>query len=544
MIHGTNPLDSTSVPTNFPHLDDQAAFNLNTTLIPWDGFSNAPTLGAIGNVVRVYDFRGGLLSEGTLVSNTFPAVVLSNIAIVVEDRLVVSGTDDHYNILTTNSDTTVGREMVGLVSVPPLQFPTINYTFGGGNITNEANNWIAAASNALNNLPRATLINNLSFTNTVESLLFEQKVAQILGARGTNWWTNMTLFPYRVSDAGRVNPGQSTLLSLKLASPTQPVYELKTMFGNVSNAVENSSSSDIASLRAVVQDIYRIDSLLNNTNPATFALAVDEVRYFLWNSTFDSNYLAWAATTGQFPSASNGAATILAAISARPTTNVLLVVRSDTLGGPCNILDYFGGGATFALLDTGGLPFAFPANFLLLSGSQVRISGYTDVASPSCAFPAIEVTSALLTSVPIATGFDANGNLLIDSWEQRFFGGVGLADPFGDADGDGYSNLQEMLDGTDPRDPFSKPSGPAANFQQPVLELNEGATQIQLFFQWPSAYINQFNFGVRHSAAADQPFTSLAASAPVNVSGDEFVITFTAPNTAEHFYYLTVALRQ
>jgi hypothetical protein len=293
----------------------------------------------------------------------------------------------------------------------------------------------------------------------------------------------------------------------------------------------------------VAQDIYRIDSLLNNTNPAKFALPLDELRFFLWQGVLDTNYLPWAATSGQFASAASGATAILAAVSGRPTTNVFLVVRNDTLGGPCRILDLFGGGATFALQESSGLPFIFPNNFQLLPGSVVQVTGYTDVTSPSCAYPAIEVTSVLLNSVPIATDSDGNGNLLIDSWEKRFFGFVGLADPFGDADGDGYQNLQEMLEGTDPRDGFAHPAVPAVNFEPPVLSLTGNGISAELHFIWPALYINRFNFGVQHTSDLNAPFSGLPVTGPIAVGGDEFKVTFTAPTSAEHFYYLAISLR-
>ena len=84
----------------------------------------------------------------------------------------------HYNILTTNSDKTVGREMVGLVATPPLMLPDIPYVYGGGSSAVEAQNWINAASNALNNLPRAVLTQDLTVDSTLESLLVEMKLAQ------------------------------------------------------------------------------------------------------------------------------------------------------------------------------------------------------------------------------------------------------------------------------------------------------------------------------------------------------------------------------
>jgi hypothetical protein len=418
----------------------------------------------------------------------------------------------------------------------------VPYVYGGGSLTTEALNWIASASNVFNHLPRTTLNRNLTINGTLESVLFELKVAQLFSARGYPWWTNVSLFPNRVADAGRTNPSQTLLLSLEEAATNQPGYKLQAVFATISNLVENSSAPAIASLRAVVQDIYRVDSVFNNTNPAKFVLPVDEVRYFLGNGTFDSNYLARSATTGQFAGASAGALTILSAATGRPTTNINLVVRMDTLGGPCRILDMFGGGPTFALQDSSGLPFSFPNNFQLLAGSVVHVTGYTDVTNSNCAYPAIEVTSVGLSAIPIATDSDANGNLLIDSWENRFFGGVGLVDPFGDADGDGYQNLQEMLDGTDPNDSYNHGLASPVHFAPPTISLEGNGAQAELHFSWPVAYIGRFRFGVLHTADLTVPFVGLPFSGPTLVLGNEFKVSFTLPSTSEDFYFLSIAL--
>jgi hypothetical protein len=44
---------------------------------------------------------------------------------------------------------------------------------------------------------------------------------------------------------------------------------------------------------------------------------------------------------------------------------------------------------------------------------------------------------------------DTNGNGILDDWETRYFGGLGI-DPNADPDGDGASNLREFLEGTNP----------------------------------------------------------------------------------------------
>ena len=52
-----------------------------------------------------------------------------------------------------------------------------------------------------------------------------------------------------------------------------------------------------------------------------------------------------------------------------------------------------------------------------------------------------------------ASAYDVNG--LLKAWELQYFGHLGV-DPNADPDGDGMSNLSEMLAGTNPNDPGSQ----------------------------------------------------------------------------------------
>ena len=53
---------------------------------------------------------------------------------------------------------------------------------------------------------------------------------------------------------------------------------------------------------------------------------------------------------------------------------------------------------------------------------------------------------------------DTDGDCLPNYWEKQFFGNNTAADPTADADKDGFTNYQEYLNGTDPKDPTSKPA--------------------------------------------------------------------------------------
>jgi hypothetical protein len=80
-----------------------------------------------------------------------------------------------------------------------------------------------------------------------------------------------------------------------------------------------------------------------------------------------------------------------------------------------------------------------------------RLTGY--IYSANCGWISLSNVSAVVQTDVIAPGvLDTNG--LPVAWELQNFGMTGV-DPNADPDGDGLSNLQEYLAGTDPKDPNS-----------------------------------------------------------------------------------------
>jgi len=137
-----------------------------------------------------------------------------------------------------------------------------------------------------------------------------------------------------------------------------------------------------------------------------------------------------------------------------------------------------------------------------------------------------------LTAVPVATGADADGNLIPDAYESLFLvGGDGLATS--DLDQDGFSDLQEYLDGTDPDNKSSYGAGDPVDMSPPIvtLDVGEDPASSQLVIDWPVSYIDHFKFTIEYTDsltgapfAEDQelPEGDLSSSLDCSVGSNRF----------------------
>lgn len=547
LIRGSDPANPASVPSaGSRRLEERAAFDLLLTPRPWNGLILASSLSTTGSHVRTYDPQGSLLGVG-LLTNVFtsgvtnPSALATNISFDPTLPWLYSTPETHFDILTSAADRRIGRELLRLVPTPAITPVLVSYAYGGSNLLVEATNWVRAASNAYAVVTRPTVRGDITVQDTLTALLTERAVGRILTTRGTNWGTNLTLFPSRSADVTRSNVPRSLLLSLERATNSFPGYRLTNVFLRLQNAVRTNTDLPTASLRAVATEIYRISSASNNAAPGVYGSPVDTLRTFLATCTLDSNYLAVTTLTpANYSNACVGASNLLALAAPRPTTNLVLRIRSDSFASnSCTRLET----ATFAalrnLVTAEGRPFRFPDAFTIIPGTEVTVFGYTDVTNAACAGDSIEVVSVSMTGIPVASDPDTDGDLLLDTWEQLFLDGLG-ANAFADHDGDGYSNLQEMFEGSDPSDGFGQPGvGPAA-LARPTIAITRTGGNVRLQWNFSLAYAGKLVFSVRQAAAVSGPFATVLPD--VAHSSGAFDVTLPAP-AAGQFYYVVLALR-
>ena len=79
----------------------------------------------------------------------------------------------------------------------------MNYTYGGGSLATEAQNWINAAKAAQAAVQHPILKGEFGVHDTLVALLLERKINQLLVSRGADGFnpSNLTLFPFRTRDA-------------------------------------------------------------------------------------------------------------------------------------------------------------------------------------------------------------------------------------------------------------------------------------------------------------------------------------------------------
>jgi hypothetical protein len=551
MLAGSNPYNANSVPAG-ARPTELSSFTWLVTPRPLAAV--VPGLAGCSNntVVSAFDLQGGLLHSVPTIPWSHPFARFTNMFADASKRLYVAATEPHYNLWTNGLpfpagvDTRIGRELLRLYPVPV--FPSgleVNYTYGGGSLATEAANWIAAAQAAQAALIQPTNQSTITHLDTLSALLTERKIGELLLTRNLIASTNrITLFPFRPQDAGRINPPYANLISIETnllvagssaPDPANPGHKLTNLWQRIDQFV-NSGGIPAARLRDLSADIYRISALSNNVAPGKFPSPVDTLRDFIESGVLHSNYLAASSMSGaDLATAAGGVAQALAFVVARPTTNLVLKVRSDSFGNDCAILETLTG-ALKSLVLSDGSAFKFPEAFQLVPDSMVEVFAYTDQPA-ACGVPSLDVITLNVFAFPAVSPEDLNGNLLADAWECLYL----INDPNGDADDDGVTNLQEFFDGTDPWNALS--AGFPANLNPPQIQiqaLQGGGLKLSWF--WPEPYASKMKFEVLATDELSQAFATVPGGLQ-DMGGGNFQIVLPNGGTPTKFYRVQLSLK-
>jgi hypothetical protein len=553
ILAGTNgaPYNPNIAPTNQARADELSGFDWFVFPQSLAGYVPGLASAQTGTVLYAYDLHGGLLGNAPTVP-FFGGTVswFSNLFADVGQRLYIAATEPHFDIQTNGfaigtNDTRIGRELLRLLPAPEgASGLVVNYTYGGGTLAQETSNWVAAAKAAQSAVSNFNIVSDFTYDDTLVALLCERKIGELLVARDLLASSNrITLFPFRAQDAGRINPAHSNLLSLEtnkvsaggIPDPMFPGHKLAGIYQSLSQAVTSPPTGQAQKLRDLATDVYRISALSNNAAPGKYPSPVDTIRGFLETGVLNSNYLA-ATTLGaaDLAAAQTGATQVLAGVTTRPTTNVILRVTASSFAvNGCVVLETMTGFKR-ALVLPDGSDFKFPEAFQLAADSTVEVYGYTDRPA-SCGAQTIEIISLSLTAIPAPGAGDADGDLLSDAWECLYL----TFDPNADSDGDGAKNLQEFLDGTDPLNALS--AGAPVDLGPPQVNIvPDSGNLLKLSWSFPEPYASKMKFQLLATDALGQPFVVQ----PDVPQGNDGQFQIVLPNSAPiKFYRLQLSLK-
>jgi hypothetical protein len=575
-IAGTSPTDPLEYPSSPGVLNFQNVFDLLAVPYSHDGVSrcDVPSLDEsleipggdpLATTVRLYDAASSLIGVDRTALHglgglTDPSAYFEEVGIAYPELFQVIATEENFPVDIVAADRVIGRQIVALAQFPEVSLPSVPYAYGssGGSLAAEAAAWTAAAHASFLALDRPQLTRQFDLFDTLVLLLTELKVETVLAGRGILSGDPLTLTGFRPVEAAvplSEAPGDgsapvivpaATLAFLRhKAGPSDSGYLLSHVFEIVEQTVQGDSTASVLDLRAVAGEIHRISAANGNASPGSLLPPLDALRQFVrTGSLLNTGYLSDPQTppldAGTLASAYSGVGYVLSMAMARPIEFHELVVTAGSFTGACTVLQDTLSGESVSLLDFNGNAYALPDAFQVPPGSVILVEGYGDVSSECPADRALEVIPPVsLVVLPVAATADIDEDLIPDAVEELY---PIVLDTFGDSDGDGFSDLQETLDVTDPTDPLAHPAGAPVDLSPPTIAIHEsGPASFALTFAFPEDYADRFAFRLFSGPDLDSIITDTGLDAP-HTGGGVFILIIPRPPAEKVFFRFKMIL--
>ena len=399
----------------------------------------------------------------------FPAALFTASDASFSPTLLVGVSEDRFDLIRDDGGNVAnrGRELLGFVAPPPN--PPTEFTFipGTNSLAAEASRWLAEAMAFYLTRESPTQAVRLDYLSTLEVVLVEHTVGQLLYQRESIATPRLTMTPFRTGeplslaglDGGAtwsVVPFNRDLLHAleNRFSESQAAYSLTVIRDSI-HALLTAVNSPTGPLRDVAAEFYRLAALPVRPSATIPPLPVDALRSFLHDGTNHQAYVTstnWRLTDAQMDAALLAARNLTNQVPALVEGIWVVRLDGDLRRDRCVAWSIEGSGLPLTLVDGSGEPYRLQFGFDLAAGARVRVRGYVHTGPPAvCAGMAVRPTQFELLEVPAPVPGDSNGNGVSDDLERFHFGNL-ISDRNADRDHDGVPDLAEILLGTDPND--------------------------------------------------------------------------------------------
>ncbi|MDQ8191658.1 hypothetical protein [Roseibacillus persicicus] len=576
----TDPNDASSSPPLPLTLNLQNSFDLailpvsptslTTFARPYpEGGAEAPT------DVYLHSLDGTLLAHEVTrdVSGfLYPTAYFEKVPATDRDLFLIVSTSATFPIQST-ANPKFGRELVGLIPVPHQDVGEFEFTYDGVSSTADAAaEWIAAAQQHYLSLTRPVISEVLSPGDSLSLLLFERLCNEYLHARNpalpSSSFLSLTGFrdpvaprPLEAAVGGQpFSASEEQLRELQdWLTSDDPGHLLHDTYASLLKIIQLTPTTEMMAMKELSDQIAYYSDFLNvNVSPGLYPNPFDTLRSVVTQLAAkgnlvdgiislpgETNNVGYARSISLTPTEIAAADSLLVglldSISDRDPISLTLEVGGDSFReGQVPIL-YDGNGLPYELYRSDGTPYLFQEP--LAVGAQLEVVAFADRTHlPSYLGTSLDVISAQLSLVPQPDFIDRDQNALDDEWELFFFGQS--TDPFADADGDGYSNLQELLEETNPTSPASVPSTTALPPGPPpidIYQLPDGSLALETDF--PSLYSEHITFALLTQTDLALTFQPVPGSLADDAGNDLYRLEIGPPSDEKRFFKLRLQLK-